>query len=169
MSKAKTVPQPKSKYDWAALKSEYILGDDIDVTAFFKRRYGVFNSSMSHNSSGWAHERKEYRQKVADEIGKQAFDNEVRTKATALKKVLNSFIVDFNDKKDKEGNVIYRFQDLPIKTRIMVWQMWRIENNLPTTLSKFQELPGPPQNDALDEYTRKVLKENGIDPSQTMK
>lgn len=180
------------KYDFDALKNEFFISEFDEVTAFFQYKFSIYNGHIADKTIGWASDKKEWKRKVALAANKQTFDNEVRVKANALKRVLKSFLHDFEDhealcpkcggsgkdlmKEDQpacrpckgEGVVLYRFEDLPPKIRQIHWQIFRIENNLPVSLSKFQQLPGPVGETPLSSHTRKILQDNGIDPAEVM-
>lgn len=178
----------RQKYDFAALKLEFFGSDFDEVKSFFQHKYNTYSSQVQHSTTGWTAEKKERKRQIVNEANKLAFDDEVRVKASALRTVLNSFLEDFKDKVidcercvkkgkigDKvcpdckgAGKFVTKFNDYPVKIRRMLWEIWRVENNLPTNLSKFQQLPGPIGESPLSEHTRKILQENGIDPDSTM-
>lgn len=189
--KKSTSKNRRLKYDFISIKNEFLVSDYDEVKIFFTDKYQIYNSYIAENTNGWAAEKKEWRRKIALAANKQTFENEVRVKADALRRVLQSFLKDFEDKvypcddcggrgKDLDkkdavckgcngsGNRITRFEDLPIKIRRMLWEIWRVENNLPTNLSKFQQLPGPAGETPISEHTRKILKENGIEADDVM-
>ena len=54
-------PRGKRKYDWVALKAEFITSNELSVTDFLKKK-GVPN--YFQRTAGWARDRKEHREKA---------------------------------------------------------------------------------------------------------
>lgn len=70
----------KFKYDWPALKLEYLKDEIEDVKGFFTERYKVWNAQTSKMTTGWSKEKKERKEKVL----KRALDEQAKKEAKSL-------------------------------------------------------------------------------------
>lgn len=52
------------KWDWTAIKLQYLSSEFLEVKAFFQHFYGTFNSTIKHRTIGWPADKKRHLKEV---------------------------------------------------------------------------------------------------------
>ena len=130
---------PKPKYDWQVLKLEYISSEHQDVKWFLSEKGVKYNSRVATNCKWWAKEKKEKQDKILEKAlerqqNKLAKQLEVPAELCLenIKKSIELCAVKLQQMEEK--------QNINTKDLTNIWTMNRIQNNMPTTYVKSENL-----------------------------
>jgi len=137
---------PKSKYNWEALKTEYLAGDIKDASVFFRNKYNIpkhkaINANIIIEMKGWYKDWKKYKERVAMNALKKIEKKQTIDLAEALEDI-HYFLKDYAKiaRNTRGKNGLAKVDDVK-----HVWDMLRTENGLPTkiTHSKVETVSDP--------------------------
>lgn len=160
------------KYDWPALKAEYLRSKEGQVTAFLRNKFGTSFETNSGNvrakTSGWYADKQAILAQAA-EIAKDRARQELakayqpsmkelgemhQATITLAKATLNKLLADCVDPVTKQ---VVRLPDM--KTVRLIWEMTKSEKREPTEVTEVTEnLLTPEESDAVSN----VLAQLGI-------
>lgn len=129
---------PKPKYDWQGLKKEFIDSDFEDVKSFLSSKWMRWKVS-NKRVNGWWKEKKEHNDKILEKAlirqqNKLAKQLEVPAELCLenIKKSIELCAVKLQQMEEK--------QNINTKDLTNIWTMNRIQNNMPTTYVKSENL-----------------------------
>jgi hypothetical protein len=119
----------KGKYDWDALKVEYLMAEFINVSDFLRMK-GVREDRTK--TSGWSTERAENRRKIYEEISTEIKDRLKDNLELGYHNLLNIGILEkLNNPKVSK--------DLSVSDIEKLWKILRTEHGLPTQIKHLGE------------------------------
>ena len=118
----------RAKYNWAALKLEYMEAPELEVAAFFRRKFGEVNRHQAKYALGWAPEKKERLKRVANKAIIKSEDKEAADLLRALQNVRTYFKLKVNS--------LEELNRLTVRDAKRIWEILRTENSLPCRITK---------------------------------
>ena len=119
------------RYNWSALKAEYLASDHIEVTAWHRHSTSTLpaynNYSFKRNTIGWFAEKQELQRKKTERTIQKLMEKEAEDTAETLMILIRSIKTRI---KDPENLSKKEEKDLKI-----LWEILRVENRLPTKIS----------------------------------
>lgn len=132
------------KHDWAALKHEYLTGEEHSVQEFIRQKLGIANMGGSHRQEvkGWSKEWKTMRRDAAKKRAQEILDSRAEDLAVGLDNIRKYFIEVVEDE--------VRRKQLSAAQAVEVWKILRIENGQPINISKNMIGPTGDPNDSIN-------------------
>lgn len=135
--------EKKTKYDWVALKQEYMLSDELEVKAFIEAKLSVWNGNCSKMTRGWVKEKQEYREDIMYKTLEQIKDAEAAKNRKALIKLYEELRRRIEG--GKVGELIYKELEA-------IWKILKTEIGEPTSITKTESTHQ--MRDSEDELTQ---------------
>lgn len=132
------------KHDWAALKHEYLTGDEPSVSAFITKKLSVerLSGTAYQETKGWSKEWKVRRRDAASKRAQEILDSRAEDLAVGLDNIRTYFMEIVEDENKR--------RQLSPSQAVEVWKILRIENGQPINISKNMIGPADDPNDSIN-------------------
>lgn len=144
--------EQKNKYDWEALKQEYILSEIQTVSAFFRQKWGskkgLNNSNFLLHTKGWPEAKAQFKKDITDAVINEA----VKDRAAIISEAEDNALTIVSGQL-KALVKIERLSkhDIHPKALKPLWEMARTEAGKPTHITKQEIVPVAEDEEALME------------------
>lgn len=140
----------KGKYDWVALKKEFLASDYLEAKVFIEDKLGIWHASAARNVTGWGVEK--------DAMKLKAYDKSIikieKAMECSIEQALKNIVKTIARKTLSEEEV----SELKPSEIKALWEIIRTENGLPSKIT---------ENKNLNENRDVVINEhNPYDPNE---